>query len=260
MSMTKKIISFYLEDIDTPVGRAINLWITFLVLLSSSIFVTQTYKIPSDLRNYLNIIDDGILVIFVIEYGLRLWCAESKVKYLFSFYSLVDLISIFPFLLGFLDTTFLRIFRWFRILRLVRFIQKGNLFSNVSREDTVIVVQILFTLFAIIFVYSGLIYQFEHPANPQVFRTFLDAVYFAVVTMTTVGFGDVTPISQAGRLMTVLMILTGITLIPWQVGDLIKQFVKNNRQVKTMCPTCSLYLHDADAIFCKLCGTKLEKL
>jgi voltage-gated potassium channel len=117
----------------------------------------------------------------------------------------------------------------------------------------------LFTLFAIIFVYSGLIYQVEHQVNPENFRTFLDAFYFSVVTMTTVGFGDITPISETGRLLTVLMILTGIALIPWQLGDLIRQFAKTSNQIKTLCPTCSLSFHDADAQFCKICGTQLER-
>jgi len=78
--------------------------------------------------------------------------------------------------------------------------------------------------------------------------------------MTTVGFGDVTPVSEGGRLITVLMILTGIALIPWQLGDLIKQLVKTANQIQTLCPTCNLSFHDADAQFCKLCGTKLEKV
>ncbi|GGA28414.1 ion channel [Okeania sp. KiyG1] len=81
-----------------------------------------------------------------------------------------------------------------------------------------ILTRILFTLFTIIFIFSGLIYQVEHGVNSESFKTFLDAVYFSVVTMTTVGFGDVTPASENGRLLTVLMILTGISLIPSQLG------------------------------------------
>jgi voltage-gated potassium channel len=115
-------------------------------------------------------------------------------------------------------------------------------------------------LFTIVFVYSGLIYQVEHRVNAEDFGTFLDAFYFSVVTMTTVGFGDVTPTSEAGRLMTVLMILTGIALIPWQLGDLIKQLLKTANQVEKACSGCSLPFHDADAQFCKICGSKLNKV
>ncbi len=256
--LLKQRIRFYLEDIETPAGRATNLIITGLVLLSSAIFVTETYTIPAVVRIKLDFVDNTIIGIFSIEYLIRFWCAENKLKYFLSPYSIIDLMAILPGFLGLVDISFIRILRWFRILRLIRFIQGKTLFGRISTEDSVIFARILFTLFAIIFVYSGLIYQVEHPVNPQVFRTFLDAVYFSVVTMTTVGFGDVTPISEAGRLMTVMMILTGIALIPWQLGDLIKQLVKTANQVETLCPTCGLTLHDANAQFCKLCGTKLE--
>ena len=76
--------------------------------------------------------------------------------------------------------------------------------------------------------------------------------------MTTVGFGDITPTSQAGKVMTVLMILTGIALIPWQLGDLIKQVAKSANKVNAICPKCQLSSHDLDASFCKRCGTKLN--
>ncbi|PSB08884.1 Ion transporter, partial [filamentous cyanobacterium Phorm 46] len=165
---------------------------------------------------------------------------------------------VIPFLLGFVNVSFIRIFRWFRILRLIRFLELKNSIFLISSEDGVIFSRILFTLLAIIFVYSGLIYQVEHPANPEGFGTFLDAVYFSVVTMTTVGFGDVTPISETGRFLTILMILTGIALIPWQLGDLIKQLVKTANQVETVYTGCGLSVHDANAKFCKKCGNKLE--
>lgn len=253
-------IRSYLEDIETSVGKAINLTITGLVLISSAIFVVETYPISAVLRWKLDLLDTGILWIFTGEYLLRLWSAENKSKYIFSLYSMIDLIAILPFFLGGADIRFIRIFRWFRILRLIRFIEGSTIFGYVSREDSAIFTRILFTLFAILFVYSGLIYQVEHPINSESFATFLDAVYFSVVTMATVGFGDITPISQVGRLFTVLMILTGIALIPWQVGDLIKQFIKTGTQVKTVCSNCSLSFHDADARFCKRCGSSLTMM
>ncbi len=260
MLLFRKKIAFYLTDLETPVGKAINLTIAGLVLLSSVIFVAQTYTIPDAVRFKLNIVDSIILIIFVVEYVLRLWSADNKIKYIFSFYSIIDLMAILPFFLGTADISFIRLLRWFRILRLIRFIDRKSFFGNISTEDGVIFGWILFTLFAIIFVYSGLIYQVEHPVNPKGFSTFLDAFYFSIVTMTTVGFGDVTPISKLGRLLTVLMILTGIALIPWQVGDLIKRLVKTANQVETVCPGCGLAFHDADAKFCKICGTKLSAI
>jgi len=248
----------YLRNRETSISKAVNFTIVALVLLSSSIFVAETYTISASLRSLLNTIDAGITLIFVIEYLGRLSSATNKFKFIFSFYSVIDLLAILPSFIGVVDIRFIRLLRWLRILRLIRFFDRKILFSLISSEDGRIFARILFTLFAIIFVYSGLIYQVEHPVN-ALFATFLDAFYFSVVTMTTVGFGDITPISELGRLMTVLMILTGIALIPWQVGDLIRRLVKTANLKETLCPSCSLSFHDTDAEFCKVCGTKLQK-
>lgn len=253
-------VRFYFEDIETPIGKAINLVITGLVLLSSAIFVAETYVLPELLQAALGRLNDLILLIFTIEYSLRFWSSENKWRFLFNPYSLIDLIAILPFLFTALDTRFLRIFRWFRILRLIRFFEGKTVVGYVTRQDSAIFARILFTIFTIIFIYSGLIYQVEHPINSEKFSTFLDAVYFSVATMTTVGYGDITPISQMGRLLAVLMILTGIALIPWQIGDLIKQLIKTSNQVETLCSNCGWETHDADARYCKVCGWQLSQV
>jgi voltage-gated potassium channel len=204
MSPFREKIAFYLEDIDTPLGKSINLFITGLVLVSSGIFIAETYQILIEIREILDAIENFILIVFVIEYGLRVWCAEQKFQFIFSLYSIIDLLSIAPFLIG-TNAGYLRIFRWFRILRLIRFIQGKTIFGYVSSEDSAIFTRIIFTVFSIIFVYSGLIYQVEHTVNPK-FGTFLDAVYFSVSTISTAGLGDITPISEMGRFLTILMV------------------------------------------------------
>src|SRR5688572_26515475 len=144
--MLRKTIGFYLEDIETPIGKAINLTITGLVLLSSAIFVAQTYSLPDALRMPLDLLDKAILVVFAIEYLLRLWCVDQKLRYFFSLYSLIDLVALLPFLIGVLDIRFIRVFRWFRILRLIRLIEGRTIVGYVSREDSAIFTRILLTL------------------------------------------------------------------------------------------------------------------
>lgn len=257
--MLREKIAFYLEDIETPVGKGIKLAIVLLVSISSGIFVAQTYPISETTRSNLNLLDNTILFIFAVEYLLRFWCADRKLKYFFSLYSLIDLIAILPFFVVAADTSFFRLLRWFRFLRLVRLLGDKIPFGRVGNDDRLVVVRIIFTLFAIVFIFSGLIYQVEHPVNPNGFRTFLDAFYFSIFTMTTVGYGDVTPSSESGRLLTVLMVLIGIALIPVQLGDLFKSLVKTANRVEIPCLNCGLSSHDADAKHCKNCGTALNR-
>lgn len=258
ITLAREKVAFYLDDFETPLGRTISLFLTGLILLSCSLFVIQTYPISSTFRTILARLDQAILCCFALEYLLRFWSSNSKLKFIFYPYSLIDLIAILPVFLGFSNLSFLRICRWFRILRLIRFIEVKIYIFQVRTEDGIILARILFTLLTIIFVFSGLIYQVENPVNPEIFGTFLDAVYFAVVTMTTVGFGDVVPLSETGRFLTILMILTGIALIPWQVGDLIKQLVKTAQHIETVCSGCGCSSHDRDALYCKRCGTPLK--
>lgn len=250
-------VGFYLDDIQTPLGVGIDLLITQLVLISTGIFVAETYPLPPQVRLFFKALNTSILWVFVVEYLLRLWSAKDRLRFVVSIYSIIDLITVLPFLVGVFDVSFIRVFRWFRILRLIRFLEGQTFGGAVKSSDSPILVRIFFTLFTIIFVYSGLIYQVEHTVNPTDFKTFLDAFYFSVATMTTVGFGDITPISEAGRLLTVLMILTGVALIPWQVGDLIRRLVKSSAQVEIRCSGCGLMFHEQDAQFCKRCGTML---
>lgn len=252
-------VGFYLEDIETFYGRLINLSVVLLVVISSGLFVAQTFELPEPLRHRLQLLDQAILGIFILEYLLRLWSARRPLSYLICPYSIIDLLAILPFFVVSTDLLYIRLLRWFRILRLARFVHGKTAFGYISSEDGTILARILFTLFAIIFIFSGLIYQVEHPINSG-FDTFTDAFYFAIVTMTTVGYGDVTPISDLGQLLTILMILTGIALIPWQVGDLIKRLIKTTHQTQISCVNCGTALHDVDANFCRICGTPLSSI
>ncbi len=259
MPSLREKTAFYFEDTETSLGLGINLAILGLILISSGIFVAQTYPLPPQLASSLHTLDLVILVIFTIEYFLRFWSAENRYKFFFSLLSIIDLVSILPLLLGVMDFRFFRVFRWFRILRIIRFLQLETKLFRIKTQDGIIFARIFLTLFSLIFVYAGLIYQVEHQINDKNLKNFFDAFYFVVVTMTTVGYGDVTPLSQAGRAMTLLMILTGVLFIPWQLSELIKQVLKTVNLVDKECLNCSLSRHDPDAKFCKKCGAKLPE-
>lgn len=256
LSLRKKV-AFYLEDTRTTIGLWFNLIILGLILLSSAIFVAETYSLPEQVKNGLKITDLIILIVFAIEYCLRFWSASNKSKFFFSFFSFIDLIAILPLIFGFIDIRFIRVFRWFRILRIFRFWQFETKLFGIKAQDSIVFARIFITLFSLIFVYAGLIYQVEHRVNSVGLENFFDAFYFVVVTMTTVGYGDVTPLSPAGRAMTVLMIFTGVLFIPWQLSELIGVVVKTATSVEEKCDNCGLSRHDPDAIFCKQCGAKL---
>jgi voltage-gated potassium channel len=115
------------------------------------------------------------------------------------------------------------------------------------------VIRLFLTIFMIFFISSGLFFYVESDLNTGV-RTFGDAFYFTVVALSTVGFGDIIPISEAGRWITVLMILSGIILIPWQVSQIVKEWVRISSKKEIICPGCGLRFHDRDASHCKSCG------
>ena len=249
------------DPLQSTVGRWVSAVSAVLVVAFCSIYVVETYPVSPQVRTWLDITDTAILVLFSIEYCLRFLAAKSKLAFVWNWYSAIDLLSILPLWLGFFDfrvIKFIRLLEGFRILRLARYFQSAPWESNNGRADRIIIARIIFTLFAIIFVYAGLIYEMEHAINPATFRTFLDAFYFSVVTMTTVGYGDVTPVSDGGRLFTVLMILTGIALVPWQIGDLIQRLARSRAPLEAACNQCGLAFHEADAVFCRRCGAVLN--
>ncbi|HAC63373.1 MAG TPA: Ion transporter [Cyanothece sp. UBA12306] len=248
----------YLEDFQSPIGVTINLIILGLILLSSAIFVIETYPIPGYLSKTLHQIDQIILWLFAIEYIIRFWSSNHKLKFVFSFFSLIDLLAIIPLFLGFLDVRYIRIVRWFRILRLITLVQFEAFMFKLKTEDGINLSRIFLTLFSLVFIYSGTIYQIEHKTNPKVFENFFDALYFSIVTMTTVGFGDVIPLSKSGKIITLIMICSGIVLIPWQIGILTQQLLKITHKSNKLCSHCGLNIHEQDANFCKICGTKLK--
>lgn len=253
----KSKVHFWFEDIETPMGRATDIFVVTLVFIVSTIFVVKTYYIPDPVRQMLNRVENIIIAVFVLEYILRLWSAPSKVKHFFRIYSIIDLVAIIPIFFDVDAYQILRVFRALRFLRLVRFLEGGHFFFRRLNLTQVVVIRIIYIILSIIFVSAGMIFYVENGLPDSNINTFFDAVYYSIVTLTTVGFGDITPVSGYGRLITILIILSGITFIPWQVRNLIHHMVAPSVKIALPCRSCGLSNHDTDAIYCKKCGAAL---
>ncbi len=259
VSPLREKIQFYLIDCKTIPGKLIDVSLIFLNILVCVLFVIDTYDISESARRLVWNTELIITLFFVIEYLARLYGARNRVRHIFDIYSLIDLAAILPILflplspLGQVKIGFIRIIRVFRIFRFLRFTMDPVFFFGIISVPLLRVVRLLFTILIIFFISSGWFWFVEHGINPGV-NDFGDAFYFSVVTLTTVGFGDITPVSSAGRWVSVFMILSGIVLIPWQVGRIIKEWLQVTHKKEVICPQCGLKYHDQDASHCKACG------
>ncbi len=249
----KEKIHFAFYDIGTPIGKLVDFMIILFIFILCISYVIHTYQIPGYLSSILDFVERFIIGVFILEYILRFYAAPKKISHFFNIYSIIDLISIIPFFFTLTNLQFLRIFRVFRVFRLIRYLQDEHFFFGTIKEDKLIILRIIFTIFSIVFVSSGLFYHAEKVDGSKM-ESFFDAVYFTVVTLTTVGFGDITPLTQGGRIITILMIISGVIFLPWQIGSLIKKFAYTLTKKDITCQQCGLKYHDDDAVHCKACG------
>tara|TARA_Y100000385_G_C13096174_1_gene641455 strand:- start:632 stop:1345 length:714 start_codon:yes stop_codon:yes gene_type:complete len=210
-----------LEDSTTKIGRQFEIFIQTLILLSIVSFSIDTIpNISEKLSQILKGFEIFSVTVFSIEYLLRIYVAKKPLQYIFSFYGFIDLIAILPFYLnGVLDLRFLRAFRVLRIFRVVRLIKYNDALNRFKKAFAIVKEEIiLFFLITIvlIFITSAGIYYFEHEAQPEVFKSVFHSAWWSIVTLTTVGYGDVYPITLGGKIFTffVLMIGVGIVTIP----------------------------------------------
>ena len=215
------VIIHELLNSGTKRGRFFAFFVQFLIIVSLVLFSIGTLPDLSELtNNILYKIEIGIVVVFTVEYLLRVYTAKNKLKFIFSFFGIVDLFAILPFYLSTgLDLRSLRIFRLLRlitILKLFRYSKAIRRFHRaliIAKEEL-----ILFSCVAIILLYLSAvgIYYFEHSAQPEQFKSVFHSLWWAVVTLTTVGYGDIYPITAGGRVFTfgVLMVGLGIVAVP----------------------------------------------
>lgn len=220
MSVNQAIKQIVEQD-DTVGGRIFNVLIYSLILLSIITFSIETLPdLDGKIRDVFALLQKITVAVFTLEYALRLYVADNKVRYIFSFYGIIDLAAILPFyILSGLDLRSLRAFRMLRLfqtLKLLRYNKAMHRFSKaftIAREELV-----LFCAVTLVLLYLSAvgIYYFENEAQPEAYESVFHSLWWAVATLTTVGYGDVYPITLWGRLFTfvILMIGLGIVAVP----------------------------------------------
>ncbi len=216
-----KALKRIVEENDTKAGKFFDLFIQFLIIISLISFSIETLpNLSLFFRDMLWYIEVFCVAIFSVEYILRILVADSKFKFIFSFYGLIDLFAILPFYLSTgIDLRSIRVFRLlrlFRIFKLFRYsraIKRFNLaFQNIKEELVIFLIATSFLLY----ISSVGIYYFEHEVQPEQFSSIFHCLWWAVATLTTVGYGDVYPITVGGKIFTffILMIGLGIVAVP----------------------------------------------
>ena len=251
----RALVQFYLIDHHTYPGKAIDIALLALNLLFVAAFVAETY-VRSPLLRRLEI---GIAAVFAVEYLRRLYGAPNRIAEATNPYTITDLAAIAPTVLsvvaptvGVANVGFLRSLRVVRVLRFYRFTRDAEFFFGTISDNALRAIKLLLTVLVLFFVASGLFYSAEQAANPDV-NSFGDAFYYMIVTLSTVGFGDILPVTAAGRWVTVGSILAAIILVPWQASRVIRAW-QADETVDVTCPDCGLTGHDPDASHCKACG------
>lgn len=219
--MTKEELGNIVNDNTTKKGRIFDQLIQALILISLASYAFETLPdITDETRNILGWIEKISVFIFTIEYILRVYLAKKTFKYIFSFYGIIDLIAIAPFFLGastdFMSLRAFRIFRIFRAFKLIRYNKALNRFHRAWKliKEEMVLFLIVTSIF--LFLASAGIYYFENAAQPELFSSIFSSGWWAIVTLTTVGYGDIYPITIGGRFFTffILMIGVGIVTIP----------------------------------------------
>lgn len=259
---------------DTPAGRAFDL--VLIVLILASIGVVMLDSVRPFRAAYGPALKQAELVLtllFSLEYGLRLVTARHPWNYARSFFGLVDLLSILPGYLALfvpgaetlLIVRVLRLLRIFRILKLARYLSEASVLAEAIRASAAKITVFLVTVLTLVTIIGALMYLIEGPANG--FTSIPTSIYWAIVTLTTVGYGDIAPKTPLGKGLASLAMILGYGILAVPTGIVTvslaraqgaqNQGAQDRRPAPRVCPRCGLEGHDPDARFCKRCGEEL---
>jgi voltage-gated potassium channel len=253
-------------EADTPAGRWFDLLL--MVAILASITVVMLESVPGVRARYgptLRALEWGFTALFTVEYALRLASVRRPLRYAGSFFGIIDLLAILPtwFSLvlpgaqSLLVVRVLRLLRIFRILKLAEYLRESRVLWQAMRASRRKILVFLLTVVTIVLIVGALMYVVEGAEHG--FTSIPLSVYWAVVTVTTVGYGDLAPATTVGRLLAVVLMLIGYGIIAVPTGIVTVELTRAAAHpVSTQaCPSCGLDAHEADAVYCRRCGSRL---
>lgn len=250
---------------DTPAGKAFDVILIVCILASVGVVMLESVTdIREKYGSLLYICEWCFTILFTIEYILRMFCVRSKIKYATSFFGVVDLLSIIPTYLSVVPMVrVLRVLRILRVLRVFRVLKLGNHVRQAallrqalyaSRQKILVFLCFVLTLAVII---GAVMYTIEPPEAG--FTNIPQGIYWAIVTLTTVGYGDISPQTAPGKMLAAMVMLLGYAIIAVPTGIVTAQIIQApTKQPQKSCPACRHKKHDPDAAYCKKCGQELN--
>ncbi len=257
-------------EADTKAGKAFDVGLIIAICLSVVVVILSTLPeaTKEPYRTVFLTIEWIFTGLFTIEYVLRLLVVRRPRKYATSFFGIIDLLSILPAFIGILVpggehllvVRTLRLLRIFRVFKLARYLSEATALRHavyVSRHKIAVFIT---TVMIVVLISSALMHVVESNAGNEAFESMPTAIYWAIITMTTVGYGDIIPITAIGKATTAALVLVGYSLIIIPTGILSAEIAGGSGKPITTraCPSCMTQGHDSDAVYCKRCGETLH--
>lgn len=251
---------------DTPAGKAFDVALLFAILLSVvAVMLESVNTIEKDYGKIFRAIEWVLTILFSLEYITRIYITEHKRQYIFSFYGLIDLLSLLPTYLSLIlaGTQYLlviralRLLRVFRVLKLGRFVGEGEQLARALKSSRHKITVFMATVVMLVVMMGTVMYLVEGGQNG--FTSIPRSVYWAIVTLTTVGYGDIAPQTIIGQMLASFVMILGYAIIAVPTGIVTVELTKNKkRKEKAVCENCGHTGHDGDAVCCKFCGVVLN--
>ena len=253
-------------EADTRLGKLFDIVLIISIVVSVIIVMIDSVAvINKEYGRALYVLEWIFTILFTIEYFLRLFTVGRPIKYATSFFGVVDLLAILPTYFSvlfpgsqyFLVIRILRLLRVFRVLKLVQYVGEAKLLSQAMKASKRKIIVFLFTVLTIVVIFGSLMYVIEGSENG--FTSIPRSIYWAIVTLTTVGYGDISPVTPLGQALAAIIMILGYGIIAVPTGIVTAEMTAaSGKKISTQsCQECSAEGHDSDATFCKYCGAKL---